>query len=202
MQALQNFFYKAPVAVPPAPPALMATKPMHVSSEKELLEQVAERINGALVNQEMSLTFLPEPYEHPATQEHPSYTLRFGYHENDAVKLPILSHSFFVMTKKPIEPFSSNSCNRSIRTNEGRAFYKSEGTTQKWLTPATVDKIDTMIRAKMKEMNPSNDFASKEEISKSLDLKFNELEQKFKNIRQAIRNDPLFAPAPRRLWML
>ena len=54
----------------------------------------------------------------------------------------------------------------------------------------------------MKEMNPSNDFASKEEISKSLDLKFNELEQKFKNIRQAIRNDPLFAPAPRRLWML
>lgn len=193
MQAIQNFFYNKPTEEPPAP---MATKPMHVSSEKELLEHVAKRIDAALVNQEMFLMFLPE------SQEHTSYVARFGYHEHGAVKLPVLSHSFIISTKNPVEQHVSNSCNRSQEVNEGKAFYNTEGTTQKWLSHATVDKIDSMIRAKLNEMNPNLEFSSKEEISKALDLKMQELENQFKNIRKTLLKDPLFTPAPRRYWMI
>ncbi len=209
MQAIQNFFYKTPV---PETPALTATKPMNVSSEKELLENVAERINAALINQEMSITFLPDPEQKPKTpqsveeqltpQDLSSYTTRFGYFENEAPKLPVLSHSFIISTKKPIEPNTATSCNRSIRSNEGKAFYKTEGNYQKWLTPATVDKIDSMIRAKLKEMNPANDFASKEEISKAIDRKFQDLETRFRNIRKALAEDPLFMSPPRKFWII
>lgn len=209
MQAIQNFFFKAPVA---EAPKLTATKPMNVSSEKELLENVAERINAALINQEMSITFLPEPPQKSAAeqsveeklipQNEASYTTRFGYFENDAPKLPVLSHSFIISTKKTIEPNTATSCNRSIRSNEGQAFYKTEGNYQKWLTPATVDKIDAMIRSKLKEMNPVNDFATKEEISKAIDRKFQDLETRFRNIRKALAEDPLFMPPQRKFWLI